>query len=158
MSGAAAAPRPAQPAEGSALAVAGRLHARLRLERGGAFLAVAVLLQALALTGELRGILVVGTVASAAAALLTYRPRQVDETVTDLRRRQQEREGIASALLAEILDNMRGARRTYRYVTLARLLDRMRSQPGYLPYLLPDDASARVHEAMIERLPLPRGR
>lgn len=136
------------------MAMAGRLHARLRLERAGAFLAVAVLLLALVLSGEPRGIPVLGAVAGAAVAVLTYRLRQVDEAVTDLRRRQQEREGIASALLAEILDNMRGAHRTYRYVTLAGLLDRMRSEPGYLPYLLPDDASARVHEALIERLPL----
>ena len=68
--------------------------------------------------------------ATFAGGFLLYRVKQSDDALTDLRRRFEEREALAAALLAEIENNMRQAHRLYRYATLSTILGRMRDERG----------------------------
>jgi hypothetical protein len=134
--------------------IARRLVSRLRLERAATFMAFALFALATVVTGGSGGLPAIGGLLAATIAFLTFRLRQVDAAITELRRRQQEREGLANALLSEMLDNIRGAHRAYKFNGLAQIKEMMDGHSDYLPFMLPDPASARVYEAMLERLVL----
>jgi hypothetical protein len=93
-----------------------------------------------------------GAIVAATTAFWINRARQVEDGIDQVLRRMREKEALARMLLTEITRNREAARDLYKDRSRASIIEQMRREPDFLPFLVAVDENGMVFDALAPQL------